>query len=90
MPLEWPPPFASISRQGAIRMMKISPAPRKASPVPPKRRLMYHQFQDLGLGATGVRLRSPVLFAVQNGESEDSGGTRLLPVALHVLFVTKH
>ena len=42
------------------------------------------------LGAGGVNLRVPLLFTVQNGESEETGGTRLLPVAHHCLIVMKH
>ena len=42
------------------------------------------------MGAGGVNLRVPLLFTVQNGESEETGGTRLLPVAHHCLIVMKH
>ena len=51
---------------------------------------MHRHFQDLVLGAGGVNLRVPLLFTVQNGESEETGGTRLLPVAHHCLIVMKH
>ncbi len=51
---------------------------------------MLYQRIILELCATSVRLRSPVSFEFWGVGIEDTGGTRLLPVAPEILAATKH